>query len=1773
MQSQIIEKIFEKNNSSLEEIIRIVRNNPVFQDVMSRVKEEFFINDTIHGISHNERVALLACYIGIKEGLNNDELKLVLEAAMYHDIGRGFEGNHGHNSATIVDRNKEYIFPDLSDDETNIIKSLCHGHSNADYRYKEIAELYKLKNIEEFKKLLDIIKDADALDRIRLQRFGQLDEKYLRTETSKRIIDLSKELFQEYLSIQKTSKKEEIKNINITSNYIFDNALRNQLLFDGENYYLVRSLNKTDIENLDSGKGIIPKVDDKDGFTVQDVMAQIRMQHRKTNLISMSDDPNIVLTYDKSNLHRFVLIKISKEELEESKKVFSAGEYLLGVMDYEIEKIAKNAPPKVIEILENVDRANSIEEIVKTINGADRQVSTSLVESTQKYLSKDEQLEQSKKIAKCKVLNYYGLMRGIAYDESGKLIDISGFTQIMRNGYSSSEWLFSGTIAQDKIIDIPQILVDSLALIKQAEYQGKDKELLKRIEQEILSLAILGAKINQDNYKLEYSSHNDLKNDLTIDRAYEITNGKISYRDTNMQMTAIRSLAEMTLNKRKIIKLLQSRFADINVGELLKDTYCVNQEMTTRQNNRGSQIGKNVSFIISDYGYDFKDETSAQILKSVENLTDEQIVSIISRGIDAPEFSELLIKTRKDSERIQIRKSNTVSSKYIAESIVEGYNWKKDGNSLTKKEKELLVNTVLRGVISSNELYKLYNAINSIQIWDNKFTQNDVFAIIINLAIDGKLGNILYSELIKKDKKEIQQILLDNKKSLQSSVLPISIDLLAGRGKRIKELEKTLKEDYKVSKDIMENRDIKNLYFAKRMVEEFCQYKEIDDIEVKSSLFKSLVMLKSLDKKYANYIARLANDIQNQGLSKMETYSFIINTAINGSAVKGEKDFSYPLLLTNTGFCCQKISKQKNIDKEVNDVTIRKALVRYRDSNINKLIEKAENLDQTDVKELIENLTQRYGIKKEFFLNEQNEPIFKPENVYIVSYIVERFCENKKILDEKIRGRLLKRVLGDTYELKVGNTLKFSTFLHNMEVANLSEDEICETIIALRVNGKTDNGYYFRELFGNLDNIWDKIFKNQININSYTDDFTIQKCIAKDLDDDDKKKLIKQLERTDEKLSDEFLESKHVVNIYISKYIAESYCSANNINDSRIKSMLIYAILSNKVFDYDSNILINLVNNLRNLGISNEEVNEIIINSALGQSLIYDNRYYSYSMLLNNSRNITNIINGRDLRDLVGKVNLDLLESKYKNEEVVQFYLFSYETNKIEKIVLTKEAQDNLFSELEQIGISKEFIKEKDIRNVYCAKMIAERYCEKNNIEDNEIISAFIFSILDRKSLNKNTTNHLHTLINNLSKMDLEEEELCGLLINLGITNKSLIGNEGGYSFNALLSNLQDCCKNLVNYYGDLKLEVDDRTITMAIEISKGIKKNGKYKKDNLDEDEIKKLKEELLKLGIDENITNNKSIRNIYTANWIVKKYCDKHDIDDIKIRRMLMKSLIDVDSLNNRAKYDSTTFISTAIDHMKLLGIEEDDICGILLNISGNSLARKTTGVGYIYVLQNPSSIHDVLKKNNVPTEISEISMATFLSESLDEEDISKLYKKMDELDISKDIQEAKSTNNIYIALWILEKYSSVHDINDEEKKKIVEKILKNKSLNKNATMTLSTVLQSFERIEWSQDDIIEMIVECTKYGKIHIAEDKYTYSQLLRTPYKIAESIKGKKIIFSGVKPRFDGKDILKSTMELTVKGKGGAQICDEVQADYQKLLEQKVQQKGSVQYDQN
>ena len=1047
MQSKILERILNENNELLQEIINTVKNNDVFNNVMSDVKEQYFIDDAIHGISHNERVALLACYIGIKEGLNNEELRLILEASKYHDIGRGFDGNHGQVSTSLIDRNKDYIFPNLNDNEVNMIKALCNGHSVDDKEYEEIARSYGIENFERFKKLLDIVKDADALDRVRLPRFGKLNKKYLRTEISKEMIDASKELFEKYVEIQRELENNSSRENIETSSYEFNEELRRGLLFDGENYYLVRSLNKSDIESLNNGNGIVPKIESTDEYTVQDVMAQIRMQHRKTSLISMSEDPNIVLTYDRTNLHRYILIRLSEDEIENHQKVFSAGEYLLGVMDNKIEKVAENAPEKVRNILERVDKASSIDEIVKIINGADRQVPTSLIEKEQQYLTPEEQLKQSKKIAKCKVLNYYGLMRNITYDEKGKPVDISGFTRIMRNGFSSSEWLYSGEIEQEKIIDIPQILVDSLALIKQAEFQEKDIETLKRVEQEILRLAISGRELNQDKYQ-EYTSHENLKSDLTIDKAYEITNGKISYRDTNMQMTAIRSLAEMTLNKRKIIKLLQERFTDIDINELLSDTYCVNQEMVTRQNNRGSQIGRNISFIISDYGYDFDNEISEQILQNVESLSDEQLVNIIEQGVNAQEVSKLLIQTRENDERIQVyNKDKGLGSKYIAEAIVEGYNWKKDGNTLTKKEKELIINTLLRSVKTNNELYNLYEAINKIQIERKKFTQNEIFAIMINLAIDKRIGNISYSELLKKDRSEIQNILLNNKESLQTSVLPISIDLLASRGKEVNRLKKEL-IDLGLDEEFIEAKDIRNVYVAKQIVEGYEFKRELTD-EERKAILKAILSNSRLDKGYSCYLSSLIQNMEQIGLDTQEIYGMIINLGINGKVIE-ETGYDYTSLLNNTNNACQTIVEYKDkIQTDITEGIILKA--------------KSDNLSQEDGEKLKKELID-LGFDEKFI---ESKDI---RNVYVANKIVEGYEFKRELTDDE-RKAILRAILSNA-KLDKKNTSYLSSLIQNIEQIGLDKQEIYGMIVNLGINGKVieETGYDYGSLLSNSNN-------------------------------------------------------------------------------------------------------------------------------------------------------------------------------------------------------------------------------------------------------------------------------------------------------------------------------------------------------------------------------------------------------------------------------------------------------------------------------------------------------------------------------------------------------------------------------------------------------------------------------------------------------------------------------------------------------------------------------
>ena len=1507
------------------------------------------------------------------------------------------------------------------------------------------------------------------------------------------------------------------KNLNENSrenDEMINSGLKKRLLFDGENYYLVRSLNRNDIENFDRSNGIVPKIDSDSAYTVSDVIAQVKMQHRKTNLISMSEDPNIVLTYDKSNLHRFVLVKLSKNEIEDSKKVFSAGEYLLGVMDSQIESQTQNASSIVKQVLDNVDSASSVEEIIKIINGADRQVATSLVESKQQYLSEEEQLAQSKKIAKCKVLNYYGLMKGVTRDENGRLIDISEFTQIMRNGYSSSEWLYSGKIEQEKLIDLPKILVDALALVKQAEFQEKDKEELNKVEKKILNLALSWTKINQDNYQLEYSAHNSLKNDLTIDKAFEITGGQISYRDTNMQMIAMRSVAEMTLNKRKIIELLQERMPDINIGELLDDTYCINQEMVTRQNNKGNQIGRNINLLISDYGYSLNDAVSAQILRNIENLNDEQLINVISKGVDSQEISSLLIKTRENDERIQVSKRKSIDTKYIVEAIVEGYNWRKDGNSLTINEKVLLAQRLLLNVTNANQLYTLYEAINKIQVGKKKFTQSEIFAIMINIAIDKKIGDISWKELLEKDRKDIQNILLDNKKQLQTSVLPISMDLLAGRGKEINKLKKEL-VDLGIDRDFIDSKDIKNIYEAKQIVEDYDFGKEISQRE-KAVLIKSVLNRNLLDKDNSVYLSSLIQSMEQIGLDKQEICGMIINLGVNDRCLK-EAGYSYTSLLNNVNNVRETIKDYMfNINTTVTEGTITRAL--------------SENLSEAEQKKIMLEL-EELGIDFDF-LNQKDI-----RNIYFAKKIVDDYnFEDRINVDEK--AALIKSVLNSTALNKESHTY-LAPLIQNLEQAGLDEQEVYGMIINLGVNRTLvkDVGYSYNVLLENSNNSRKLIENYRDNISTTVTRITINRAVSENLNKREPEKIKSEL--VEMGLDAKFIGSKDMRNLHLAKKIVEDYNFAKEINNEE-KVALIKAVLNNSNLDRDLYCLATLIQNLEQIGLTTQEIYGMIINSGVNGSALEETGY-SYNELIKNKNHCIQTLKSYKNR----------IATKVTKGTIDRALSTNLDENKNKKMI----------TELMSLGLDPEFIESKDTKNLFEAKKILEEYDFERKLTKDE--KAVLFQgILSPKILNVESTYYLTTLVQNLEKIGLTTQEIYGAIINLGAYGK--VVEKAGYSYSDLLNNNNNV-QMLAANKGEIKTKVTESTIDRMVS-------------ENLTEDQVKKIRAEVIELGVDAEFIDTRNMKNVYIAKKIVEGYdFNRSLVQDEKAA--LIKSILDNSKLHNR----SHAYLTTLIQNFEQIGLSRQETFGTILNLGIYGTVLEEVGYSYTNLLLNANNSCESIRqyKNKIRTKVSEEAIDIATARNVSEAEENKIRSELVQLGIDDEFVESKDIRNLFEAKRIVDKFDFGRKISGEEKASLIIAMINKSDFNKKRTKFLINLMQTLEPIGLSTQEMYGMLINLGVNGKV-IKEAGYNYNNLIRNQNNACQTIAqykdeiqtqvSEETIQKAVKnatkqKKITGKDIAQTAMELVVEGNGGSEICDKVQADYQKLLDQSLQKEGS------
>lgn len=154
------------------------------------IKDDIFLHPySVHGITHSKRVLWLASQIADIIQLNHREEIILALACCYHDIGRVndcYDEEHGALSAKKVIRLGLLDGYELNNDEIELILGLITMHSLPDNLF--VGRDRPLL-------LYQILKDADALDRIRLGK-GDLDPAYLRLEVSKGLIGVAEDLFE-----------------------------------------------------------------------------------------------------------------------------------------------------------------------------------------------------------------------------------------------------------------------------------------------------------------------------------------------------------------------------------------------------------------------------------------------------------------------------------------------------------------------------------------------------------------------------------------------------------------------------------------------------------------------------------------------------------------------------------------------------------------------------------------------------------------------------------------------------------------------------------------------------------------------------------------------------------------------------------------------------------------------------------------------------------------------------------------------------------------------------------------------------------------------------------------------------------------------------------------------------------------------------------------------------------------------------------------------------------------------------------------------------------------------------------------------------------------------------------------------------------------------------------------------------------------------------------------------------------------------------------------
>lgn len=190
-----------------------------FLRTINELDVEHLYQSPIHGKFHSEKVLLFTYLLAIKYNYSPEEIKILSDAAMYHDMGRRSDINdtlHGFVSANLFAQQR--IFDEFYKDPNHLklVQAIMDAHSFRKGRTDASLEIVYYNNgldetdipFERFKEMAHIIMDADALDRKRFsdQSPAALNADFLHFPESKEMVGLAEEINEAYRTLSQEER-------------------------------------------------------------------------------------------------------------------------------------------------------------------------------------------------------------------------------------------------------------------------------------------------------------------------------------------------------------------------------------------------------------------------------------------------------------------------------------------------------------------------------------------------------------------------------------------------------------------------------------------------------------------------------------------------------------------------------------------------------------------------------------------------------------------------------------------------------------------------------------------------------------------------------------------------------------------------------------------------------------------------------------------------------------------------------------------------------------------------------------------------------------------------------------------------------------------------------------------------------------------------------------------------------------------------------------------------------------------------------------------------------------------------------------------------------------------------------------------------------------------------------------------------------------------------------------------------------------------------------